>query len=92
MRAPNQDEELNRFATEIKDRLCNFSAHDLRKNEILRVATATDATQILSQMDAVLRGRERDAADTNDKSTPQNASSVQAIFSHMSAYMEAATP
>jgi predicted metal-dependent peptidase len=59
MRAPNQDEELNRFATEIKDRLCNFSAHDLKKNEILRVATATDAAQILSQMDAVLRGREQ---------------------------------
>ena len=36
----NQDEELNRFAAEIKDRLCNFSAHDLKKNEILRVATA----------------------------------------------------
>ena len=39
----NQDEELNRFAAEIKDRLCNFSAHDLKKNEILRVATASDA-------------------------------------------------
>jgi hypothetical protein len=24
----NQDEELNRFAAEIKDRLCNFSAHE----------------------------------------------------------------
>ena len=92
MRAPNQDEELNRFATEIKDRLCNFSAHDLKKNEILRVATATDAAQILSQMDAVLRGREHDPADTNDKSTTQNEPSVEAIFSHMSAYMEAATP
>jgi hypothetical protein len=23
----SQDEELNRFAAEIKDRLCNFSAH-----------------------------------------------------------------
>ena len=58
----NQDEELNRFAAEIKDRLCNFSAHDLKKNEILRVATATDAAQILSQMDAVLRGREQDVS------------------------------
>jgi hypothetical protein len=68
----NQDKDLNRFAAEIKDRLCNFSAHDLKKNEILRVATATDAAHILSQMDAVLRGREQDVADTNDKSTPQN--------------------
>src|ERR1700744_5740159 len=48
-----QDEELNRFAAEIKDRLCNFSAHDLKKNEVLRVATATDAAPILSKMDAV---------------------------------------
>jgi hypothetical protein len=88
----NQDEELNQLAVEIKDRLCNFNAHDLKKNEILRVATATDAAQILSQMDAVLRGREQDAADTNGKSKPQNEPSVEAIFSHMSAYIEAATP
>jgi hypothetical protein len=59
----NHDEELNRFAAEIKDRLCNFSAHDLKKNEILRVATASHAAQILSQMDAVLRGREEDPAN-----------------------------
>jgi hypothetical protein len=88
----NQDEELNRFAAEIKDRLCNFSAHDLKKNEILRVATASDAAQILSQMDAVLRGREQELAESNDKSTRQNAPSVDDIFSHMSPYMEAATP
>jgi hypothetical protein len=75
----NQDEDLNRFAAEIKDRLCNFSAHDLKKNEILRVATATDAAQVLSQMDAVLRGREQDSAELNEKSTPQNAPSVEDI-------------
>ena len=88
----NQDEELNRFAAEIKDRLCNFSAHDLKKNEILRVATASDAAQILSQMDAVLRGREEDPAEPNDESTQQSAPRVEEIISHMSAYMEAATP
>jgi hypothetical protein len=87
----NQDEELNRFAAEIKERLCTFSAHDLKKNGNLRVATATDAAQILSQMDAVLRGREESSAEPN-MSTPQNAPSVEAIFSHMSAYMEVATP
>jgi len=88
----NQDEELNRFAAEIKDRLCNFSAHDLKKNDILRVATATDAAQILSQMDAVLRGREQDSTEPNDKPRLENAPSAEDIFSHMSAYMEAATP
>jgi hypothetical protein len=88
----NQDEVLNRFAAEIKDRLCNFSAHDLKKNEILRVATATDAAQILSQMDAVLRGREQDTAELNEKPRLENAPSVEEIFSHMSAYMEARTP
>jgi hypothetical protein len=43
-------------------------------------------------MDAVLRGREQDSAEANDESTQQNAPSVDDIFSHMSAYMEAATP
>ncbi|HMH12128.1 MAG TPA: hypothetical protein VK578_03380 [Edaphobacter sp.] len=88
----NQDEELNRFVAVIKDRLCNFSAHDLKKNEILRVAAATDAAQILSQMDAVLRGREEHSAEPNEKSEVENASSVEDIFSHMPAYMEASTP
>jgi hypothetical protein len=88
----NQDEDLNRFAAEIKARLCSFSAHDLKKNEILRVATASDAAQILSQMDAVLRGREQDPTEPNDKSRQQNAPRLEEIISHMSAYMEAATP
>jgi hypothetical protein len=88
----NQDEELNRFAVEIKDRLCNFCAHDLKKNEILRVATASDAVQILSQMDAVLRGREHDSIESNEPPAPENLPSVEDIFSHMSAYMEASTP
>jgi hypothetical protein len=64
----------------------------LKKNDILRVATATDAAQILSQMDAVLRGREQESIEPNDKPRLENASSAEVIFSHMSAYMEAATP
>ena len=80
----NQDEELNRFAAEIKDRLCNFSAHDLKKNEILRVATASDAAQILSQMDAILRGREQDSAEPNEKPRLENAPSVE---EHLLAYV-----
>ena len=87
----NQDEDLNRFAAEIKDRLCNFSAHDLKKNEILRVATATDAAHILSQMNAVLRGREH-FTEPNEKAQLESTPSVDDIFSHMSAYMEVATP
>jgi len=43
-------------------------------------------------MDAVLRGREEDSDEPNTKSTQQNAPSVDEILSHMSAYMEAATP
>ena len=67
----NQDGDLNRFATKIKDRLCNFSAHDL-KNEILRVATASDAVQILSQMEAVLCGREHDSIESKEPPAPRN--------------------
>lgn len=88
----NQDEELNRFGAEIKDRLCNYSAHDLKKNDILRVATASDAAQILLQMDTVLRGREECSAEPNETTRSENAPSVEEIFSHMSAYMEAPRP
>jgi hypothetical protein len=85
----NQDDELNRFAAEIKDRLCNFSAHDLKKNEILRVATVSDAAQILSQMDAVLRDREHGLVESNELPALEIMPSAEDIFSHMSAYMEA---
>jgi len=81
----NQDEELNRFAGEIRDRLCGFTARELKKNEILRAATANDAGQILAQMDAVLR--ERGQQSVVDSSA--NAVSADDIFAHMAAYMEA---
>jgi len=79
----NQDEELNRFAVEIRDRLCGFTARDLKKNEILRAATANDATEILTKMDAVLRerGQQIDCL--------ANDASAEDIFAHMAAYMEA---
>ncbi len=80
----NQDEELNRFAEEIKDRLCGFTASDLKKNEILRVATANDAALILTEMDAVLREREQ----SSGSNVPADAASADDIFKHMSAYME----
>ena len=89
----NQDEELNRFGAEVKQRLCNFTAHDLKKNEILRVATAKDATQILTEMDAVLRDRDHSSQEAGEKPAAEKTPSVEDIFSHMSAYMEApATP
>lgn len=81
----NQDEELNRFAQEIKNRLCGFTAHDLKKNEILRAATANDAAQILTEMDAVLREREQDSGSDSS----MTAISADNIFAHMAAYMEA---
>jgi hypothetical protein len=81
----NQDEELNRFAEEITNRLCGFTARDLKKNEILRAATANDAAQILTEMDAVLREREQHA----ENECSGNAASADDIFAHMAACMEA---
>ena len=81
----NQDEELNHFTGEIRDRLCGFTARDLRKNEILRAATANDAAQILTEMDAVLRERGQ-FADSDSAEIPASADD---IFAHMAAYMEA---
>jgi hypothetical protein len=80
----NQDEELNRFAGEIRDRLCGFTARDLKKNEILRAATANDAAQILTEMDAVLRERGQ-LAESDSAVIPASADD---IFAHMAAYME----
>jgi len=81
----NQDEELNRFAGEIRDRLCGFTARDLKKNEVLRAATANDAAQILAEMDAVMREREQQSGIDGQAKT----SSADDIFAHMAAYMEA---
>jgi hypothetical protein len=77
----NGDADLNRFADQIKQRLCNYSAQDLKKHDLLRVSTATDAANIVAQIDDVLRGRE--AAETVVDQT------VDDIFTRMSAFMEA---
>jgi hypothetical protein len=84
-----QDEELNRFANDIRNRLCTFTAKELKQNDILRVATANDAAALLDEMDAVLRNREQNSA--SDSASVQGPSADD-IFSHMSAYMEAGTP
>ena len=81
-----EDPELNRFAGEIRNKLCGFTARDLKTNDVLRVATANDAAALLYEMDAVLRER-----DQRPDSTTEGDSSADQIFSHMSAYMEAAS-
>ena len=77
----NGDADLNRFADQIKERLCNYSAQDLKKHDLLRVTTAADAANIVAQMDDLLRGRE--AAETAVSPTADD------IFTRMSAFMEA---
>src|ERR1700761_96670 len=77
----NGDADLNRFADQIKERLCSYSAQDLKKHDLLRVTTAADAANIVAQMDDVLRGRE--TAETVVGPTADD------IFTRMSAFMEA---
>jgi hypothetical protein len=85
-----QDQELNRFGAEIRNRLCAYPAHELRKNDILRVATASDAAALLDEMDTVMRQRGQVTAEENIASV--SGPSADDILSHMSAYMETATP
>ncbi|MGB6689606.1 MAG: hypothetical protein WBE76_17360 [Terracidiphilus sp.] len=77
----NGDTDLNRFAEQVKDRLCNYSAQDLKKHDLLRVTTAADAANIVAEMDGLLRSREA--------AQPTENPSADDIFARMSAYMEA---
>jgi hypothetical protein len=79
----NGDADLNRFAEQIRERLCNHSAQELKKHDLLRVTTAADAASIVAEMDGVLRGRESVRSE--------EPASADEIFAHMSAYMEAPT-
>jgi hypothetical protein len=47
------------------NRLCTYPAHELKKSDILRVATASDAAALLDEMDSVMRQREHAAAEEN---------------------------
>jgi hypothetical protein len=80
----NGDPDLNRLATQVRQRLCNYSSQDLKKHDLLRVTTATDAADIVAQMDSILRSR---GAEVSPKPAAEEA--VGTIFAHMSAYMEA---
>ncbi|HEV2133214.1 MAG TPA: hypothetical protein VGR47_03025 [Terracidiphilus sp.] len=77
------DADLNRFAEQVKERLCSYSAQELKKHDLLRVTTAADAANIVAEMDGVLRGRESAGLD--------QPASVDEIFAHMSPFMEAPT-
>jgi hypothetical protein len=80
----NEDPDLNRLADEVRQRLCNYSSQDLKKHALLRVTTATDAANIVAQMDDILRTREANTTPEED-----HGQTVENIFAHMSAYMEA---
>ena len=75
------DQDLNRFAEQIRQRLCNHSAQELKKHDLLRVTTAADAANIVAEMDGLIRDRE--------SAKPAEPESADEIFAHMSAYMEA---
>jgi hypothetical protein len=77
----NGDADLNRFAEQAKERLCNYSAHELKKHDLLRVSTAADAANIVAEMDGILRGRE----------SARSEASADEIFAHMQVFMEAPT-
>jgi hypothetical protein len=78
------DPDLNRLADEVRQRLCNYSSQDLKKHDLLRDTTATDAADIVAQMDNILRTREAKAIPSADQ-----GQAVENIFAHISAYMEA---
>ncbi len=79
------DGDLNRFAEQVKQRLCTYSSQDLKKHDLLRVTTAADAANIVAQMDGLLQDRE--AGDTRQA---EPVPSVESILDRMSAYMGAA--
>jgi hypothetical protein len=80
----NQDPDLERFAAQIRDRLCNYTALDLKKHDLLRVTTAAEAAGIVAEIDNVLATR-RSQPEITAAAEPQ----VSEILAHMSAYMEA---
>ena len=75
------DADLNHFADQIRQRLCNHSAQELKKHDLLRVTTAAEAANLVAEMDGILRDREA--------AKPAEPESADEIFAHMSAYIEA---
>jgi hypothetical protein len=79
----NQDPELDRFAAQIRDRLCSYSAKELKKDDQLRTSTAAEAAGIVAEIDSVLDGRRAGLVLFPDPE-PQ----ADDIFARMSPYME----
>ena len=79
----NQDPELDRFASQIRNRLCSYTAQDLKKHDLLRVTTAAEAAGIVAEIDEVLESRRSQPA-----AIPFAEPQVSDILAHMSAYME----
>jgi len=79
----NQDPDLERFASQIRDRLCNYTAQDLKQHDLLRVTTAAEAAGIVAKIDEVLESR-RSQPTLAQAPEPE----VADILAHMSAYME----
>jgi hypothetical protein len=80
----NQDPDLERFATQIQERLCNCTAQELKKDDLLRTSTAVDAAGIVAEMDEVLESRL-----SQTSLVPPEMPEVSDILAHMSAYMGA---
>jgi hypothetical protein len=80
----NQDPDLERFATQIRARLCNYTAQDLKKDDLLRTSTAAEAAGIVAEMDEVLESR-LSQSSVEAPAMPD----VSDILAHMSAYMGA---
>lgn len=80
----NQDPDLERFASAIRERLCAYSAKELKQDNLLRTVTAIEAAGIVRAIDDVLQSRSAETA-TFSKDQAQ----TEDIFTHMSAYMEA---
>lgn len=80
----DQDPDLDRFASQIRDRLCAHSAKELKKDDQLRSDTASQAAEIVAEIDSVLGGR-----PSNVVPFPNDGAQIEDIFAHMSAYMGA---
>jgi hypothetical protein len=80
----NQDPDLERFASQIRDRLCNYTAQDLKQHDLLRVTTAAEAAGIVAEIDNVL-----DSRRSQTEATLVPELQVSDILAHMSACMEA---
>jgi hypothetical protein len=80
----NQDPDLERFATQIQERLCNYTAQELKKDDLLRTSTAVAGAGIVAKMNEVLESR-LSQTSLMQPEMPE----VSDILAHMSAYMGA---